>query len=178
MMSRSGEQAGSDMQTSDQPFLHSTRSDLPLEIRVYVIQLLQQTLVSTIDLRSQVKQAGWNVKGRECLQLHTLFGTLVTELDAYADLLAERIAVLGGLVQGTVRVAALQSPLLEYPGGLVAGDAHVRALAERVAPYATALRADITHAADVEDAVTTALYTDIAHRVEKRLWGLDAYLFC
>ena len=53
------------MQTSDQPFLHLTRSDLPLEIRVYVIQLLQQTLVSTIDLRSQVKQAGWNVAGRE-----------------------------------------------------------------------------------------------------------------
>jgi starvation-inducible DNA-binding protein len=89
---------GSTMQTSDQPFRHLTRSDLPLEIRVYVIQLLQQTLVSTIDLQSQVKQAGWNVAGRECLQLHTLFSTLVTKLDAYADLLAERIAVLGGLV--------------------------------------------------------------------------------
>jgi starvation-inducible DNA-binding protein len=166
------------MQMSDQPFLHPTRSDVPLEIRVYLIQLLQQTLVSTIDLRSQVKQAGWNVKGRECIQLRALFGALVTELDAYADLLAERIAVLGGLVQGTVRVAALQSTLLEYPEDLVAGDAHVRALAERVAPYATGLRADITHAADVEDAVTAALYTDIAHGVAKRLWGLDSYLSC
>jgi starvation-inducible DNA-binding protein len=166
------------MQTSDRPFLHPTRSDLPLEIRVYVIQLLQQTLVSTIDLRSQVKQAGWNVKGREFSQLHTLFGTIVTELDAYADLLAERIATLGGVVRGTVRVAALQSTLLEYPEDLVAGDAHVRALAERVAPYAAALRTDITHAADVEDAVTAALYTNIAHGVEKRLCGLDAYLSC
>ena len=161
---------------SDQPFLHPTRSDLPLEIRVYVIQLLQQTLVSTIDLRSQVKQAGWNVKGREFPQLHTLFGAIATELDAYADLLAERIAVLGGVVQGTVRAAAMHSALLEYPEDLVAGDAHVQALAERVAPYATALRADITHAADVEDAVTAALYTDITHGVEKRLWSLDAYL--
>src|SRR5215475_15717448 len=83
----------SDMCRSDRPFLHPTRSDLPLEIRVYVIQLLQQTLVSTIDLRSQVKQAAWNVKGREFPQLHTLFATMVTELDAYTDLLAERIAV-------------------------------------------------------------------------------------
>jgi starvation-inducible DNA-binding protein len=163
---------------SDQLFLQPTRSDLPLEIRVYVIQLLQQTLVSTIDLRSQIKQAGWNVKGREFLQLHTLFGTMVTELDGYADLLAERIAVLGGVVQGTVRVAAMQSTLLEYPADLVAGDAHVRALAERVAPYAAALRTDITHAADVEDAVTAALYTNITNGVEKRLWGLDAYLSC
>ena len=166
------------MLTSDQPFLHSTRSDLSLAIRVYVIQLLQQTLVLTIDLRSQVKQAGWNVKGREFPQLHTLFGAMVTELDAYADLLAERIAVLGGVAQGTVRVAAMQSILLEYPGDLVAGAAHVRALAERVATYATTLRADITHAADVEDAVTAALYTDIAHGVEKQLWSLDAYLSC
>jgi len=147
-----------------------------VEIRMYLIQLLQQTLVSTIDLRSQVKQAGWNVKGREVSQLHILFGIIVTELDTYADLLAERIAVLGGVVQGTVRVAALQSALLEYPEDLVAGVAHVRALAARVAPYATALRADITHAADVEDAVTAALYTDIAYGVEKRLWSLDAYL--
>jgi starvation-inducible DNA-binding protein len=167
-----------DLRTSDQPFLHPTRSDLPLEIRVYLIQLLQQTLVSTIDLRSQVKQAGWNVKGKEASQLHTLFGTIVTELDAYADLLAERIAVLGGGVRGTVRVAAMQSTLLEYPGDLVAGDAHVRALAERLEPYATALRANITHATDVEDAVTAALYTDIARGLEKRLWGLDAYLAC
>jgi starvation-inducible DNA-binding protein len=166
------------MQTNDRPFLHPTRSDLPLEIRVYVIQLLQQTLVSTIDLRSQVKQAGWNVKGRAFAQLHTLFGTIVTELDAYADLLAERIATLGGVVRGTVRLAAMQSTLLEYPEDLVTGDAHVRTLAERIATYATALRADITHAADVEDAITAAIYTDIAHGVEKRLWGLDVYLFC
>jgi starvation-inducible DNA-binding protein len=169
---------GSDMRTSDQPFLRPTRSDLPLEIRAYVIQLLQQTLVSTIDLRSQVKQAGWNVKGRELSQLHTLFGTIASELDAYADLLAERIAVLGGVAWGTVRVAAMQSTLLEYPDNLVAGDAHVRALADRVAPYAAALRADITHAADVEDAVTAALYTDIVRGVEKRLWGLDAHCSC
>src|SRR5262249_53432335 len=115
------------MCSSDQPFLHPTRSDLPLEIRVYVMQLLQQTLASTIDLQSQVKQARWNLRGRAFSQLRTLFGTMVTELDAYVDLLAERIAVLGGVVQGTIRAAALQSTLLEYPIDLVAGDAHVQA---------------------------------------------------
>jgi DNA-binding ferritin-like protein len=70
----------------------------------------------------------------------------------------------------------LQSILLEYPVDVVAGEARVRALADRVASYAAALRADITHAADVEDAVSAAVYTAIAHGVEKRLWGLDAYL--
>ena len=60
--------------------------------------------------------------------------------------MAARIIVLGGVVQGTVRTAATQSTLPEYPGDLVTGDAHVLALAERVAHYATAIRAALEHA--------------------------------
>jgi starvation-inducible DNA-binding protein len=156
--------------------LHPIRSDLPLEIRVYLITLLNQILACTVDLRSYVKQAAWNVKGKEFSQLHVLFSIIAAELDAYTDLLAERIAVLGGVACGTVRVAAMQSTLPEYPSDLTAGTAHVLALAERIAPYAAALRASITHAADVEDASTASVYTDIARGVEKRLWGLEAYL--
>src|SRR5262245_63697712 len=92
-----------------QPVLHPTRIDIPMEIRVYVIALLQQALACTVDLRSQIKQAAWNVKGPGFSQLHTLFYTMAAELDAYTDLLAERIAVLGGVVQGTIRTAAAQS---------------------------------------------------------------------
>ena len=116
-------------------FLHPTRSEIGLEIRRYLIALLNQTLACTVDLRSHVKQAAWNVKGKDFAQLQALFTSLASELDAYADLLAERIA-----------------------------------------PYATALRASLTHAADVEDAGTAAVYTDITRGVEKRLWGLEAYL--
>jgi hypothetical protein len=76
--------------------LHPTRMDIPPEIRQYVIQLLNQTLACTVDLRSQVKQAGWNVRGPDFAPLQALFATMASELDAYADLMAERIAVLGG----------------------------------------------------------------------------------
>ena len=48
--------------------------------------------------------------------------------------------------------------------------------AERVAPYATALRDNITLVADVEDAGSAALYTDISRGVDKQLWVLDAHL--
>ena len=48
------------------PFLYPTRIDLPPEIRLYLITLFNQTLACTVDLRSQVKQAVWNVKGKEC----------------------------------------------------------------------------------------------------------------
>ena len=41
------------------------RHDRPPEIRLYMIQLLNQTLTCTVDLHSQVKQACWNVKGTD-----------------------------------------------------------------------------------------------------------------
>jgi starvation-inducible DNA-binding protein len=101
---------------------------------------------------------------------------MATELDAYTDLLAERLVTLGGVAQGTIRIAALQSTLPEYPSALLDGLGHVRALAERFALYATALRDNITHAADVEDAGSAALYTDISRGVDKQLWLLESYL--
>jgi len=93
--------------------LHPTRIAMPPEIRLDVITLLNQTLACTVDLRSQVKQACWNVKGKDFAQLHALFATMATALEGYSDLVAERIAVLGGVVMGTARTAALQSQLPE-----------------------------------------------------------------
>jgi starvation-inducible DNA-binding protein len=158
--------------------LHPTRMDIPAEIRRYVIQLLNQTLACTVDLRSHVKQAGWNVRGHDFAPLQALFATMASELDAYADLMAERIAVLGGVARGTAHTAATQSRLEEYPDTLGDGHAHVVALAERFAPYATAMRGDIALAADVEDAGTAAVYTNISRGVDKRLWILEVHLNC
>ena len=73
-------------------------------------------------------------------------------------------------------MAVSQSMLLEYPEAIVAGDEHVLALAERFAHYATEVRTDIVRAADVEDANTANLYTDISRGIEKRLGSLDTYL--
>jgi starvation-inducible DNA-binding protein len=165
------------MSSSDHPFLYPTRIDMPQEIRVYVITMLNQTLACTVDLRSQVKQAAWNMKGSAFIPLQSLFTSIAAELEAYADLVAERITVLGGVSRATVRMAAFQSTLSEYPEDLVEGDAHVLALAERFAHYATTVRINMAHAADVEDMNTANLYTDISRGIEKRLGGLDAQLY-
>src|SRR5262249_14315959 len=159
------------------PFLYPTQLTIPPEIRVYSIQILNQTLACTMDLRSHAKQAAWNVRGPAFSLLHHLFLALATKLDAYADLIAERIVVLGGITRGTVRMAAVQSTLLEYPSDLVEGSAHVRALVERLAPYATALRTDMTHAADIEGVGTATVYTDMLCGIEKQLGVFEAHLY-
>jgi starvation-inducible DNA-binding protein len=158
------------------PILHPTRIDIPPEIRRYLVTLLNRSLACTVDLRSQVKQASWNVKGTDFSQLQALFETIATELDAYVNLMAERIVVLGGVALGTLRTVTMQSTLPEYPDDIVEGNAHALALAERFAHYTTAIRDAIARAADVGDADTAAIYTDISRAVDKRLGGLDTHL--
>ena len=72
---------------------------------------LQALLLDSVDLFTQVKQAGWNVKGPSFIALHGLFGTLAERVEAHSDTLAERIAALGVEVHGTARAAALRSRL-------------------------------------------------------------------
>jgi starvation-inducible DNA-binding protein len=110
-------------------------------------------------------------------QLHVLFASIATELDAYANLFADCLVVLGGVALGTARTAASHSPLAEYPGDIAAGDAHALALAERVALYTTAVRDAIAHAADVGDAAMAAVYTDISRGVDRRLQHLESHLY-
>ena len=159
---------------NDDTMLRATRLDIPVEIRVHLIHLMNQTLASTTDLRSQVKQASWNAKGRESSGFRGLFKRIVSELEEYADLLADRITVTGGLALGTARVVASQSALPEYPGDITDAGEHILALADRFVQCGKAIRYGISQAADVEDSVTGAIYTDISRGIDQRLSCLEA----
>ncbi len=156
--------------------LHSTRIDLPVDVRVHVIDTLNATLACTLDLKTQVKQAHWNVKGMDFYQLHELFDEMAAELEDYIDMVAERVTALGGTALGTARIAASQSSLPEYPLTILAGKDHVTALADRFAAYGKLLREGITSTDDLEDADTADLYTEISRAIDKRLWFLEAHL--
>ncbi|HEY9827572.1 MAG TPA: DNA starvation/stationary phase protection protein Dps [Stenomitos sp.] len=155
---------------------YPTRIDLPAGVRSQVAALLNQTLATTIDLKTQAKQAHWNVKGMDFLQLHELFDELSTELEDYVDLVAERITALGGTAMGTARIAASNSLLSEYPFEAIDGPEHVAALADCYGIYAKHLRSGIEQTAEWGDADTSDLYTEISRTIDKRLWFLEAHL--
>lgn len=155
---------------------YPTGINIPPEIRSQVIELLNQTLATTLDLKTQVKQAHWNVKGINFYQLHQLFDEIATQLEEYIDLIAERVTALGGVAMGTIRIAASQSVLPEYPFDIVDGKDHVIALADRMAPYAKVVRAAINQAIELEDVDTADLYTEISRTIDKHLWFLEAHL--
>src|SRR5688572_21945739 len=105
--------------------LHNTKIDIPQDKREKLIVILNQRLADASDLKSQAKQAHWNVKGPSFIALHELFDEVATKLDTHVDDIAERITELGGTAMGTVRLAAQNSSLSEYPHEIYDGLAHV-----------------------------------------------------
>ena len=156
--------------------LYSTRIDLPEDTRVKVIEILNQTLAATLDLKTQTKQAHWNVKGMNFYQLHELFDEIASELEEYVDMVAERITALGGTALGTARIAAESSILPEYPLDAVSGSEHVTALADRLGIYTKHVRKAIDATDELGDADTADLYTEISRTADKRLWFLEAHI--
>ncbi|WP_107666992.1 DNA starvation/stationary phase protection protein Dps [Cyanothece sp. BG0011] len=155
---------------------YPTRIDLSADIRQQVVSILSPTLATTLDLKTQAKQAHWNVKGLNFYQLHELFDVLAGELEGYVDMVAERITALGGTAMGTARIAANESIIPEYSFDAVEGIEHIRALAERYAAYGAHLREAIDKTEELGDADTADLYTEISREVDKRLWFLEAHL--
>jgi starvation-inducible DNA-binding protein len=69
--------------------------------------LMNQRLASAVDLQTQMKQANWNVKGPSFIGLHKLFDEVDEAVESYVDMIAERIVQLGGIAEGTARVAEM-----------------------------------------------------------------------
>lgn len=153
-----------------------TSIDLPEQTRLQVVDLLNARLADTLDLKTQVKYAHWNVKGMQFHQLHLLFDTVAEHLEEHIDLLAERATALGGVAHGTARQAAANSQLPEYPLEATTGEEHVRAVVERLAKFARLVRADIDGTSNLGDQSTADLLTQISREVDKDLWLVEAHL--
>ncbi len=155
--------------------LYPTKNDLPEANRLQVVGLLNQRLADCIDLQTQCKQAHWNVKGPAFIALHKLFDEINEEVEAYVDLLAERVVQLGGVAEGTVGVVAERSTLVDYPLGLSSGAQHVAALSDALAAFGRTVRVGIEEMNDLEDAGSADILTEISRGVDKWLWFVEAH---
>jgi starvation-inducible DNA-binding protein len=156
--------------------LHNTKIDIAKGKREKIIGILNQRLADASDLKSQAKQAHWNVKGMSFIALHELFDQVATALDPHVDDIAERITTLGGVALGTVRVAAQNSSLAEYPLEISDGAAHVDALSNALADFGKKVRADIDATDELGDKDTADLFTGISRSIDKLLWFVEAHL--
>jgi starvation-inducible DNA-binding protein len=149
---------------------------VPDNNRQALIALLSIRLADSTDLRTQVKWAHWNVKGLHFIQLHELFDSISSHLDEQTDLIAERIAALGGVANGTAREVAAKSGLKEADLSASDGPSMLKFLVHNVAHHANAVREAIKESDDLDDATTADLFTQLSRELDKDLWFLEAHL--
>lgn len=156
--------------------MHNTKIDIDKETREKMIEILNARLADSIDLKSQTKHAHWNVKGMNFIALHELFDQVATQVEEHTDTIAERVTILGGTAEGTVRVSAANSSLNQYPLEITEGRDHVDALSSALADFGKKVRANIDDADEAGDKDTADLFTGVSRDIDKLLWFVEAHI--
>ena len=162
-------------QAAEGTLLYETKNPLPAETRARAVRLLNHRLADAIDLQSQTKQAHWNVKGPQFIALHKLFDEIDEATGEYIDLIAERVVQLGGIAEGTIRVASARSTLNEYPLVISSGEDHVAAMTNVLAQFGTKARAAIDELEEIEDPDSMDILTEVSRGVDQWLWFVEAH---
>src|SRR5262245_35259008 len=142
--------------------VYVTKNDLPEATRAKVIELCNGRLADAIDLQTQCKQAHWNVKGPNFIALHELFDKINEDVEDYVDLVAERAVQLGGIAEGTARMAVKRSSLAEFKAKSAEGGDQVEALSASLASFGSLVRAAIETSNEQNDADTADIFTEIS----------------
>lgn len=156
--------------------LISTTIDISQQKREKLVHLLNERLADISDLKLQVKQAHWNLKGPNFIGLHKLFDEIEADVAEWTDLVAERAVILGGVALGTLQNIAKSSTLSEYPTDIHAGRDHAEAVTRGLAETAKQFRAAIEECGELEDAVSEDIFTEITRGLDKYRWFVEAHL--
>jgi starvation-inducible DNA-binding protein len=160
---------------AEAPKMYETENDISKERRSELTALMNRRLADAVDLQMQMKQAHWNVKGPSFIGLHELFDKVARSVESYVDMIAERIVQLGGIAEGTVRVAASRTRLPEYPLAIADGMAHVEGVARALSTFGKEARTTIEEANALDDADTADLFTEISRGIDQWLWFIEAH---
>lgn len=155
--------------------LRPTKNSLSPKTRTQVAAILNQSLADLMDLYSQTKQAHWNVRGPLFISMHKLFDELASAVEEHLDETAERITALGAVALGTVRLAAANSTLKEFPIEESSDVVYLAVLTERFAQCANQTRQAIDATDKLGDADSADLLTAVSRDLDKALWMLEAH---
>ncbi|CTQ49800.1 DNA starvation/stationary phase protection protein Dps [Jannaschia donghaensis] len=137
-------------------------------------EVLNARLAVGIDLRLAVKQAHWNLRGRGFIGVHELLDEVSARLGEGTDMMAERVALMGGFARGTTQVVGDKTTLKPYPVELTAIEEHISELVSRFKDYGEMIRKGMEAADDAGDEDTADLLTEVSRMVEKDTWFIGA----
>lgn len=138
---------------------------------------LQRILINLIDLGLQAKQAHWVSSGPGFRVLHDQLDEIADFAHESADLIAERIQIVGGTADGRLEAVALGTELAYFPASAQTTPTAGRIMRTRLRQMVGVLR-DERPVIDEADSTTAGMVDGIIERLEKELWLLRAELAC
>lgn len=142
-----------------------------------VNNLLSVVLSDEMTLYVKTRKFHWNVAGESFMELHKLFESQYSELEAVIDIVAERIGKLGGKTIGTMNEFSLLSRIVEHPNEYPVKKSLLTELLSDHELLIAELRKDIDLCANqYHDAGTADLLTGILQQHETIAWILRRYL--
>jgi starvation-inducible DNA-binding protein len=140
-----------------------------------VIEHLQRRLDALNDLQLTLKHVHWNVVGPTFIGVHEMIDPQVDGVRAFVDVLAERIATLGGSPNGLVGGIASRRTWSDYALGRDTVAAHLGAL-DLVYDGVIADHRAAMEAFDDLDLVTQDIIIDQLQALEQFQWFVRAHL--
>ncbi len=140
-----------------------------------LMDLLNQSLVDTLDLAYRTRRARWNARSPDSWGLNLLFDQLYGQLAIYGDGFAERVAIAGGHHLDTNHAVGSAAGLIEYPLDALDGTLQLGTLVDHYGEYAGGMRRGVRKAGKLGDQPTADFYTIVCHAMDKALWMLTAH---
>jgi starvation-inducible DNA-binding protein len=137
--------------------------------------LLQERLHALNDLYLTLKHAHWNLVGPNFIAVHELLDARADAVRAMTDDVAERIATLGGVAQGTAGALVAERPWDDYGIGRADTSIHLIALDAGYTRVIEGTRDAVTASA-VNEPVTEDLLIGQLRDLEKSQWLIRAHL--
>ncbi|MFF4898082.1 Dps family protein [Streptomyces sp. NPDC001068] len=140
-----------------------------------LIGVLRLRLHALNDLHLTLKHVHWNVVGPHFIAVHEMIDPQVDQVRDMADDLAERIAALGGVAQGTPGSLVAERTWDDYSIGRADAIAHLGALDLVYTGVIEAVRAAIKEAGDIDTATEDLLIGQLRD-LEQFQWFVRAHL--
>jgi starvation-inducible DNA-binding protein len=135
--------------------------------------VLSPALSTLVDLALLLKQAHWNVVGKNFHPIHEQLDEIVDNVQEASDSVAERLVQLGVSPDGRAATVAKDSKLAAFPDGFQGGEATIQLTSDAVKSAIDVVRVAIDALGDL-DPISEDLCIGISADLEKHLWMLQA----
>lgn len=140
------------------------------------IETLNAALADLLALGLALKQAHWNVKGRNFIGIHELFDAVYARVSEGVDVVAERVQILGGTALGTVEAISGAAKMRAYPTDVVEDLRHVEEVSKRLADVGGRVRKSIEVVSEAGDEGTVDVFVGLSRQLDKDLWFVESHL--